>query len=77
MPAARFGPGWPDVWRGAGVDPVGAMVAYATTWITLLWVLGLYRLRHITDPVRVYRVARAELLARSPGRPTQEPLLAA
>jgi len=36
--------------------------------------LGLHSLRHITEPVRVYRIVPSELLAR---RSAQEPLLAA
>ena len=39
--------------------------------------LGLHSLRHITEPVRVYRVVRSEFLARRPARSAQELLLAA
>ena len=39
--------------------------------------LGLHRLRHITEPVRVYRITSAELEPRWPAWPAQERLLAA
>jgi class 3 adenylate cyclase len=39
--------------------------------------LGLHHLRHITEPVRVYRVLRSVLLARRPTPLGQDRLLAA
>ena len=41
----RFGPTWPSAWRSAGVDPIVALAAWGAVWVTVLWVLGLYRLR--------------------------------
>ena len=41
----RFGPAWPSAWRSAGVDPIVALAAWGAVWVTVLWVLGLYRLR--------------------------------
>jgi exopolysaccharide biosynthesis polyprenyl glycosylphosphotransferase len=41
----RFGPTWPAAWRSAGVDPIVALAAWGAVWVTVLWVLGLYRLR--------------------------------
>lgn len=41
----RFGEGWQETWRHAEVDPFAAAAAFAVVWVTLLWALGLYRLR--------------------------------
>jgi exopolysaccharide biosynthesis polyprenyl glycosylphosphotransferase len=41
----RMGPDWVWIWANAEVDAVGAAVAYAVAWPTLLWISGLYRLR--------------------------------
>lgn len=41
----RFGPAWPDVWRRLGVDPVAAAATWAVVWVSVLWLLDLYRLR--------------------------------
>jgi hypothetical protein len=41
----RFDARWPGVWREAGIDPLLAMLAYATAWLTVMWLFGLYRLR--------------------------------
>jgi exopolysaccharide biosynthesis polyprenyl glycosylphosphotransferase len=41
----RFGPGWQGTWRHAEVDPIAAATAYAVIWVSLLWALGMYRLR--------------------------------
>ena len=41
----RFGSDWLGTWRHAEVDPFAAAVAYAAVWVTLLWALGMYRLR--------------------------------
>lgn len=41
----RFGSGWQDLWRGIGVDPIAAIALYAATWTTVVWLLGLFRLR--------------------------------
>ena len=41
----RFGAGWRESWASAGVDPAPLAVLYAVAWTTVLWLLGLYRLR--------------------------------
>ena len=42
----RFGPTmWQDVWATVGIDPYLAAAVYALTWVTVLWLQGLYRLR--------------------------------
>jgi exopolysaccharide biosynthesis polyprenyl glycosylphosphotransferase len=41
----RFGPDWLTTWRTAGIDAWVAAGAYSAAWLTLLWILGLYRLR--------------------------------
>ncbi len=41
----RFGPAWQEQWRTAEVDPFAAAAAFAAAWVTLLWALGLYRVR--------------------------------
>jgi exopolysaccharide biosynthesis polyprenyl glycosylphosphotransferase len=41
----RFDTRWPSVWHDAGVDPFLALLTYATAWLTVLWLFGLYRLR--------------------------------
>ena len=41
----RFGADWQDTWRFADVDPFGAAAAYAIAWVTILWGLGMYRVR--------------------------------
>jgi exopolysaccharide biosynthesis polyprenyl glycosylphosphotransferase len=41
----RFGPTWRDTWQHAQVDPWVAAATYAVAWVTLLWALGLYRVR--------------------------------
>ncbi len=42
----RFGTErWYAAWTQVGVDPLLLAAAYAATWTTILWVLGLYRLR--------------------------------
>ena len=42
---ARFGPGWTASWEAAATNPWLLAVAYATSWVAILWLLGLYRLR--------------------------------
>ena len=42
----RFGAaGWQETWAGLGIDPFAAAAGYALTWVTVLWLQGLYRLR--------------------------------
>jgi exopolysaccharide biosynthesis polyprenyl glycosylphosphotransferase len=41
----RFGPAAPEVWRDLGVDPVVLAAVWAVVWVTVLWLLDLYRLR--------------------------------
>ncbi len=43
--AVRFGPGWFDQWRTVGIDARLLAILYAIGWTTILWLLGLYRLR--------------------------------
>jgi len=43
---ARFGlPGWEAAWRRAGIDPYMVTAAYVAGWVSLIWILGLYRSR--------------------------------
>lgn len=59
----RFGSDWSTVWRSAGVDAFVAMLAYATAWITVLWLFGLYRLRsRWSARTEIVDVGRAMLL---------------
>ncbi len=59
----RFGDGWAAEWRSAGIDAPLAAAAYATTWVTLLWILGLYRLRaRWTARIEIQDVGRAAVL---------------
>jgi exopolysaccharide biosynthesis polyprenyl glycosylphosphotransferase len=59
----RFGPDWIATWRSAGIDAWAAAAAYAAAWLTLLWILGLYRLRaRWTARVEVQDVGRAAVL---------------
>ncbi len=41
----RFGATAPEVWRGLGVDPVALAAIWAIVWVSVLWLLDLYRLR--------------------------------
>jgi exopolysaccharide biosynthesis polyprenyl glycosylphosphotransferase len=42
----RFpGAGWRTSWDAAGLDPMLMAGAYATVWVSALWIQGLYRLR--------------------------------
>jgi exopolysaccharide biosynthesis polyprenyl glycosylphosphotransferase len=41
----RFGPSWSAVWDAALANPWFLSVLYAAGWVTILWLLGLYRLR--------------------------------
>ena len=59
----RFGSGWQDLWRGLGVDPFAAIGLYAATWTTVVWMLGLYRLRtRWTARSELADIARAGVL---------------
>jgi exopolysaccharide biosynthesis polyprenyl glycosylphosphotransferase len=59
----RFGQDWPSVWRSAGIDALMAATVYATAWVTLLWILGLYRLRaRWTARIEIQDVGRAAIL---------------
>src|SRR4051812_47380701 len=42
----RFGgDAWQAAWRINGIDGVLLAAAYAATWVAILWLYGLYRLR--------------------------------
>lgn len=60
----RFGlERWSSAWTDVGVDPIPLAAAFAATWTTILWVLGLYRLRaRWSWRSDVLDVARATLL---------------
>src|SRR5688572_19774425 len=59
----RFGEGWIAEWRSADIDAWIAAGVYAATWMTLLWVLGLYRLRvRWTARTEIQDVGRAAVL---------------
>ncbi len=59
----RFGDAWLVTWRSAGIDALAAATVYAVTWVTLLWILGLYRLRaRWTARIEVQDVGRAAVL---------------
>jgi exopolysaccharide biosynthesis polyprenyl glycosylphosphotransferase len=59
----RFGEDWLSVWRSANIDAPLAAAAYAVTWMTLLWILGLYRLRaRWTARIEIQDVGRAAVL---------------
>jgi exopolysaccharide biosynthesis polyprenyl glycosylphosphotransferase len=59
----RFGADWIAIWQSAGIDAWMAAGAYAAAWLTLLWILGLYRLRaRWTARVEVKDVGRAAVL---------------
>ena len=49
----RFGSNWSEAWDRAGLPVAAALVAWAASWVGLLWLHGLYRLRR-------YWSARAE-----------------
>ena len=51
------------MWRAAGIDALVAAAVYAAAWVTLLWILGLYRLRaRWTARVEIQDVGRAAVL---------------
>ena len=59
----RFGADWLSVWRSADLDAPLAAAVYAATWVTLLWILGLYRLRaRWTARIEIQDVGRAAIL---------------
>jgi exopolysaccharide biosynthesis polyprenyl glycosylphosphotransferase len=59
----RFGEGWIAEWRSADIDAWVAAAVYAAAWMTLLWVLGLYRLRvRWTARTEIQDVGRAAVL---------------
>ncbi|HEU0244806.1 MAG TPA: sugar transferase [Candidatus Limnocylindrales bacterium] len=41
----RFGPGWMDSWQAAATNAWLLAASYAASWVVILWLLGLYRLR--------------------------------
>ncbi len=46
LSVVRFGvTGWQDVWAAVGINPFLAATGYALTWVAVLWLQGLYRLR--------------------------------
>ena len=60
---ARFGANWQNEWRSAGIDALMAAAVYAATWVALLWILGLYRLRaRWTARIETQDVGRAAIL---------------
>ena len=42
---ARFGPAWQDAWQAAAANPWVLGALYGFSWVVILWLLGLYRLR--------------------------------
>ncbi len=59
----RFGQGWLEVWRQAQLEAPVAAAIYAVAWGSLLWVLGMYRLRvRWTLRSEILDVGRAGLL---------------
>ena len=42
---ARFGLAWQDAWQAAAANPWVLGVLYGVSWVVILWLLGLYRLR--------------------------------
>jgi exopolysaccharide biosynthesis polyprenyl glycosylphosphotransferase len=42
---ARFGPNWVYAWDQAGLSAGVALASWAATWVAVLWLHGLYRLR--------------------------------
>jgi exopolysaccharide biosynthesis polyprenyl glycosylphosphotransferase len=59
----RFGEVWLAEWRSADIDAWVAAAIYAAAWMTLLWVLGLYRLRvRWTARTEIQDVGRAAVL---------------
>ena len=59
----RFGDRWVAVWDSTGIPVVVAAASYAAAWVTLLWILGLYRLRaRWTARTEVQDVGRAAIL---------------
>jgi exopolysaccharide biosynthesis polyprenyl glycosylphosphotransferase len=59
----RFGHDWLAEWQTAGIDALLAAAVYAATWVTLLWILGLYRLRaRWTARIEIQDVGRAAIL---------------
>ena len=63
LSSIRFGEGWLAEWRSAGIDAWVAAAIYAAAWMTLLWVLGLYRLRvRWTARTEIQDVGRAAVL---------------
>lgn len=59
----RFGDTWIAEWRSAGIEALLAAAVYAAAWVTLLWILGLYRLRaRWTARIEIQDVGRAAVL---------------
>ena len=59
----RFGHDWLAEWETAGIEALLAAAVYAATWVTLLWILGLYRLRaRWTARIEIQDVGRAAIL---------------
>jgi exopolysaccharide biosynthesis polyprenyl glycosylphosphotransferase len=42
---ARFGLAWQDAWQAAAASPWVLGALYGASWVVILWLLGLYRLR--------------------------------
>ena len=45
LSVARFGAAWQATWAAAGVQVVGAALAFGVAWPSALWLAGLYRMR--------------------------------
>lgn len=46
LTAVRYGADrWEEAWRVQGIDPMFAAFAYGASWVAVLWIRGLYRLR--------------------------------
>ena len=59
----RFGGDWLAEWQDAGIDALLAAAVYAATWVALLWILGMYRLRaRWTARIEFQDVGRAAVL---------------
>ena len=59
----RFGSGWEPTWRAVGVDPFWLAGIYGSSWVLILWITGLYRLRtRWTWRSEILDLSRATLL---------------
>ena len=59
----RFRSDWIVTWQAVGADPLWLAAAYGATWVLILWITGLYRLRtRWTWRSEVLDLSRATLL---------------